>query len=988
MFSKNIKILSLFLILAVVMIGALGAVSAGTPASDGTVNATVNSATTNAVNATTTDTGASGTISGTVVTTTDSNHSEIPSGSAVTGITTPTLNSSKIFTYNGTYNEVAGATATGLKDFTMNTTTGVFTNTLSLTNSLNNLKTGTTYYIAIDLPAATATSADGAYAATVNVTNPYYLSFLYNAPQIVLDNNATTVTIGNNNWSYSGTVYNADGTVMKNAIVSVTVNAVTKTVTTGDSGRFTVYSTNYANQTTTGNKTIDFAVNQLKTTATLSVEAIALNIKAALNQTTTSYGVPVNLTAALYYANGTIANLSGQTITVKALGTNGQANTTTLTINDNGTFINDKYANTFEPGTYYLTLTATKDNYTINSTVLTLIVNKVDTTVVANPTTVYTNPDATNNIIKLTTNTTTNVTSVSGKFSYLVYDANGYLVKSVPAGSSVAGVDSIDVGQLSKGTYSVVITWTPDDTAAYSTSTVTVPVVVKNTLTITANPTSITYDYGTTGNTTYVNLTASQPINGTVTVYNGNKTLGTATLTNGKGTFDFGALSLAADTYNNITFGYAGDDTYNPYNTTAITVTVNPVQIGTLRTNTTSVTVNLTSDNIIKLNLTNQTKATQLIDYTGNVVYYVAGVEKGNVSMVNGVANVPVTSLKGLSAGSNAVTFKILNNVSSNTVSVSVTTVVINTAIVTKNITTNNATPITVTGTVTNATEGTVTVTINNGSNTIATLTNVPVAADGSFAASFGTLANGNYTATIAYTSTSGLSAASTADINVTVNGTAPTPTPVGNITTVLTLNNFTEVVGAGQNLTGTLTDVNGTPIVGQHIALNLTNPRTGASKIYWVTTDTDGAFQLAINLAVGTYTASASYAGNSYDNVNFTAAGPVAGTITVTSNVTPSNKTATVLTAENYVANATGGNFTGILTANGTPLVGQHITLNLTRLSNGMSKLYYATTDTDGAYQLEINLGAGNYTVAVTYAGTSVYDAASANGTIVMTRA
>ena len=256
------------------------------------------------------------------------------------------------------------------------------------------------------------------------------------------------------------------------------------------------------------------------------------------------------------------------------------------------------------------------------------------------------------------------------------------------------------------------------------------------------------------------------------------------------------------------------------------------------------------------------------------------------------------------------------------------------------------------------------------------------------FACFFCNLTKGNYTVTIAYKSNSGLSAASNADINVTVNGTAPTPTPVGNITTVLTLNNFTEVVGAGQNLTGTLTDVNGTPIVGQHIALNLTNPRTGASKIYWVTTDTEGAFQLAINLAVGTYTASASYAGNSYDNVNFTAAGPVAGTITVTSNVTPSNKTATVLTAENYVANATGGNFTGILTANGTPLVGQHITLNLTRLSNGMSKLYYATTDTDGAYQLEINLGAGNYTVAVTYDGTSVYDAASANGTIVMTRA
>ena len=204
MFSKNIKILSLFLILAVVMIGALGAVSASAPtaADDGSVNSTINSATTNSVNATTTD-GATGSISGTIVTTTDSNHSEIPSGSVVNNAgNTPTINQpdTGIYTYNGTnYNKLNTGTAT-IGAITFNSTAGTFTTPVTLAGNLNNLKSGSTYYVAINLPTSDlyTVSSDGNYYATVNATNPYFVSFLYNAPQIILDNNATTVTFGNN----------------------------------------------------------------------------------------------------------------------------------------------------------------------------------------------------------------------------------------------------------------------------------------------------------------------------------------------------------------------------------------------------------------------------------------------------------------------------------------------------------------------------------------------------------------------------------------------------------------------------------------------------------------------------------------------------------------------------------------------------------------------------------------------------------------------
>jgi len=100
------------------------------------------------------------------------------------------------------------------------------------------------------------------------------------------------------------------------------------------------------------------------------------------------------------------------------------------------------------------------------------------------------------------------------------------------------------------------------------------------------------------------------------------------------------------------------------------------------------------------------------------------------------------------------------------------------------------------------------------------------------------------------------------------------------NVSTNLTINDFSEVVGAGQNLTGKLLDSNGNPIIGQYIALNLTNPVNGASKIYWATTDTSGEYQLEINLFAGEYTVKSAFTGNDL----YKSANDVSGTITVKS--------------------------------------------------------------------------------------------------------
>ena len=65
--------------------------------------------------------------------------------------------------------------------------------------------------------------------------------------------------------------------------------------------------------------------------------------------------------------------------------------------------------------------------------------------------------------------------------------------------------------------------------------------------------------------------------------------------------------------------------------------------------------------------------------------------------------------------------------------------------------------------------------------------------------------------------------------------------------------------------------------------------------------------------------------------------------------------------------------------------MVGQHIGLNLTRLSSGASKVYWVTTDTEGAYQLAINLAPGNYTVVCSYAGSDCYSSVSNSTTMVV---
>ena len=184
---------------------------------------------------------------------------------------------------------------------------------------------------------------------------------------------------------------------------------------------------------------------------------------------------------------------------------------------------------------------------------------------------------------------------------------------------------------------------------------------------------------------------------------------------------------------------------------------------------------------------------------------------------------------------------------------------------------------------------------------------------------------------------------------------------------------NLTMIYGTSQNYTGKIIGNDGKPIIGQHVAIKLSNSQ-GQSKTYYATTDNKGEYQLEINLYPGDYTAIASY--DKYSCTNY---------IKVLKE--DSNKTSTTLTANNFQKPyGTDANFTGKLTDNnGKALIGQHIALKLSN-SQGQSKTYYATTDVKGEYQLAINLYPGQYIADCAYTGTSVYDSSIAAATIIVT--
>lgn len=107
--------------------------------------------------------------------------------------------------------------------------------------------------------------------------------------------------------------------------------------------------------------------------------------------------------------------------------------------------------------------------------------------------------------------------------------------------------------------------------------------------------------------------------------------------------------------------------------------------------------------------------------------------------------------------------------------------------------------------------------------------------------------------------------------------------------------------------------------------------------------------------------------------NITYSSTNPVTSTITINSD---SNKTLTILKSTNLVKTyGTNDDFIGYLyDSKNSPVIGQHVSLTLTRLSSGASKTYDTVTDYKGEFHLAINLAPGEYTVTCSYVGIMGY--------------
>ena len=195
-------------------------------------------------------------------------------------------------------------------------------------------------------------------------------------------------------------------------------------------------------------------------------------------------------------------------------------------------------------------------------------------------------------------------------------------------------------------------------------------------------------------------------------------------------------------------------------------------------------------------------------------------------------------------------------------------------------------------------------------------------------------------------------------DENFTINAVSNETNDAQITLPVVTVNasNLTKTFGDNETFHGYVNETNTSITI--HILLTRLN--TGASKFYDVNTDTNGYFELPINLAPGTYKADilklVVYGGLSiFDSYDI---------FVLDSSL---NDTQTFLSyGANLFRNGfKGNNLTGVLkTQDNKFLSNQVIEVEITPNSNGASKTYFITTNANGVYSLPINLAEeGSYT-------------------------
>ncbi len=1058
MFKKNLKSLSLFLILLVLMIGAIGAVSA-TDYDGGNSDITISDASDINVTQATADldTAASEANAVEVTIVTDGLSTKSYEGTYVPDATPIVSDGIKFDTSVYSSDDEESAIPGVVVDDTTALTDagdGVFKGTLSITDGATALTSGETYYLGIIVPAtATATYAideTNNIVSTVGEETTLFVPFTYvSLYEVVIVDEPEEIDF-EDVISYNGTVIeNTETEIPATATISVTFTNVeddseytidetdidflegifviddVETVLDKDDTPVSLPAGAYHVVVELYDDT-DPTIVYAYTETILLVNGINVTLAAELDEDTAAFDDPSTLAVAF---DEEFEALDLPTVIVTAIN---QATGVSYVIDALDYDAEDEVfegemtiddGDELPVGTYLVTVSAAKANYEFNSVALTYTVEAAETEIDADPNPVYVvdDEDATIEFAVLTEATPLGIDVADGTITAVLRDEDGNAVKALEV-DYTEDLVTVDADDVEDGYY-VSLSYV-DPTGNYEASSVNVPLYIRKGTKLTVDPATAEFNYGQEGPVVTITLTDKPATGAEAKTLKLNTTLSISvndvpidtvvTLVDGVGKFNLTDLGLDADDEPQVvTFSYVDEeDEYMPAEAD-LPVMVYAVQSYILNTNVTKpIFYTISSDDVIGFNLTLASNSSAIAPYNGNLTYYPnAGEEDYTIPVVNGIASIPVADLADLAYNADedpiVYTFFVEGNEVSNEVQVIVIVQKEEGEIIAENITTYNNTPVTVEGTVTNTTGGKVAVAImtdpEDPTSVVATVS-ADVAEDGSFAASFGTLPDGEYYAGIVY---NGASADFPADvdpilISINVNGTSPGPEPVTNTTyaTVLTIEPFNETEGAGKSLVGKLALEDGTPVIGMHILLNLTRVSDGASKVYTTTTDYNGEFQFPINLGAGEYTAYATFEGVTIPstNVTYNASESPVTPFSVTKNGTqPTNETSVIITTSPYVGTyGTVGNFTAKFTNNaGQPLVGYPvgtIEVTLTRVSSGASKTYsYFVTDYNGEITMPIELAPGQYTADIKFKGSTVpahYDPAETSTTLTVNRA
>jgi hypothetical protein len=271
------------------------------------------------------------------------------------------------------------------------------------------------------------------------------------------------------------------------------------------------------------------------------------------------------------------------------------------------------------------------------------------------------------------------------------------------------------------------------------------------------------------------------------------------------------------------------------------------------------------------------------------------------------------------------------------------------------------------------ATGDTVSISRLNPDGTTTTLTSAQTDSNGAFTISDTPPAQGAYTYTASYagTATTGASQA-TATVTASLN------------TATVTLSTGSTVPLPGTDLTfnGTLSFGTGTPAVGTPLTITRTNPDGSTTAVTTAQTISGGAFDFTdAPTALGTYTYTASYAG---DSSTASAQG--------TTKITVALATATIhITAPKSVVPLKSYTVTGSLSFSvGGPAVGTPLTVTRKNPNGTTTNITgVATTDANGDFSFaqpaESVLGA--YTYTVSYAGDATTAPATSTATVTIAK-